>query len=70
MRKGQKLSMGTRRWQATQERKLLRQFYEFQKNSRQKNRQKKSSNKYSSNSSFTQVLKALWNLISRILKIF
>jgi hypothetical protein len=69
MRKGQKLSMGTRRWQATQERKLLRQFYEFQKNSRQKNRPKRLSNKYSYDDSFTKILKTLWKMISKIFRI-
>ena len=69
MRKGQKLSMGTRRWQATQERKLLRQFYEFQKNSRQKNRPKRLSNKYAYDDSFTKILKTLWKMISKIFRI-
>lgn len=70
MRKGQKLSMGTRRWQVTQERKLLRKFYEFQKNSVAKNRSKRSSNKYSNNDHFIQILKALWKMISKILQKF
>lgn len=70
MRKGSKLSMGTRRWQAIQERKMLRKFYEFQKNSVAKNRPKKSSNKYSSNESIIQILKTLWKMISKILHRF
>jgi len=70
MRKGQKLSMGTRRWQAIQERKMLRKFYEFQKNSVAKNRPKRSSNKYSSNDNFIQILKMLWKMISKILQRF
>lgn len=70
MKKGQKLSMGTGRWKATQERKSLRKFYEFQKNSPAKNHQKKSSNKYSSNESFIdQILKGLWKIISKIMRL-
>lgn len=70
MRKGSKLSMGTRRWQSIQERKMLRKFYEFQKNSVAKNCPKKSSNKYSSNESIIQILKTLWKMISKILHRF
>lgn len=70
MRKGQKMSKGTLRAAEIQKRKSLKRFYEFQKNSVAKNRPKKSSNKYSRNDSFTQILKALWKIVSKTLIIF
>ena len=70
MRKGQHISKASDRTRAIQERKMLRQFYEFQKNSARRNRPKKSSTKYSQNDIFTQILNALWKIISKILKIY
>jgi hypothetical protein len=75
MKKGQRMSQGSQRAAEIRKRNSMRRFYEFQKNSLAKNRpkktsKKKSSNKYSKNDSFTQILKALWKVISKILTKF
>jgi hypothetical protein len=62
------MSQGSQRAAEIRKRNYIRKFYEIQKNSLAKNRPKKSSNKYSSNDSFTQILKALWKIVSRIFK--
>ena len=75
MKRNQRMSQGSQRAAEIRKRNSMKRFHEFQKNSVAKNRpkktsKKKSSNKYSSNDSFTQILKALWKIVSRILKQF
>jgi len=77
MKKGQRMSKASQRAAEIRRRNELRRSYEFSKKvlkslgpKKTPTSRKKSSTKYSQNDIFTQILNALWKIISKILKIY
>ena len=75
MKRHHRMSKGSQRASFITQRNSRRRDYEFyrrvERNQQKRLRgTKRSSTKYSSDISFTKILKALWNLISKIIKIF